>query len=101
MKPDDKEELYEFITGSDAAGQNYMAKALADPRILVKTAWLALHGEKMLDQLTNYYKKEITKAKNEGYKKGKEDAQEKGQSRVVAQNSKPKKNDYFDIDDLD
>lgn len=36
------QELYDFITGQDAAGNNYLAKALSDPHVLVKTAWLAL-----------------------------------------------------------
>jgi hypothetical protein len=38
------QELYEFITGYDAAGNNYFAKALTDPKTLVQTAWLALNG---------------------------------------------------------
>lgn len=42
MENDDMQELYDFITGYDAAGNNYLAKALSDPHILVKTAWLAL-----------------------------------------------------------
>lgn len=42
MENDDMQELYDFITGQDAAGNNYLAKALSDPHVLVKTAWLAL-----------------------------------------------------------
>jgi len=42
---EDMQILYDFITGTDAAGNNYFAKTLADPQTLVKTAWLTLNGE--------------------------------------------------------
>ena len=38
MDQQDMQDLYDFITGTDAAGNNYLAKALSDPRILVETA---------------------------------------------------------------
>lgn len=73
LQDDDMQEIYDFITSTDAAGNNYFAKALADPKILVRTAWLTLHGEDMLDDITDYYQKAITKARQEGYEKGLKD----------------------------
>ena len=37
MDDDDKDMLYEFIVGVDGAGNNHFAKALSDPKTLVKT----------------------------------------------------------------
>lgn len=77
MEDNDMQELYDFITGYDAAGNNYLAKALADPQILVKTAWLALNGDQMINDITNYFQKEIASVRKESYKKGVSDTQKK------------------------
>jgi hypothetical protein len=39
---EDKEELYDFITGMDDAGTSVLGKAFNDPRVLVQAAWFAL-----------------------------------------------------------
>ena len=57
---EDMQILYDFITGTDAAGNNYFAKTLADPQTLVKTAWLTLNGEQMINDITRYFQNEIT-----------------------------------------
>lgn len=77
MENNDMQELYDFITGQDAAGNNYLAKALSDPRILVKTAWLALNGDQMINDITSYFQKEIANVRKESYKKGVNDTQKK------------------------
>ena len=103
MESDDMQTLYDFITGQDAAGNNYMAKALSDPRILVKTAWLALNGDQMVEDITNYFQKEITNVRKESYKKGMEDAQKKisKQNNVVFKDkSKSQQDLYSDLDDF-
>ena len=74
LEDSDKQELYEFILGQDAAGNNYFAKALADPKTLVRVAWLALNGEQMLEDVTTYFQNEIKSVREQSYKKGKEDA---------------------------
>lgn len=101
LDDNDKQEVYEFITGKDAAGVNYMAKALSDPQILVKTAWLALNGEQMIDDITTYFQKEISNVRKESYKKGVEDTQKKinGSNNVVFRSKNTKINN--DLDDLD
>lgn len=77
LDDDDKDTLYEFITGSDAAGNNHFAKALSDPKILVQTAWFALNGQQMMDDITSYFQNEITKVRKESYQKGLADAKNK------------------------
>jgi len=66
--------LYDFITGTDAAGNNYFAKALSDPKTLVQAAWFTLNGQQMINDITEYFQKEITKVRKESYEKGKLDA---------------------------
>ena len=97
MDNEDKQELYEFITGFDSAGNSHFGKALNDPNLLVKMAWFALNGEKMIQDINDYYKKEISNVRKESYNKGLKD---KNKPNVV---HKPinniSKSDIFD--DLD
>lgn len=84
LDDEDKDTLYEFITGFDGAGNNHFTKALADPKILVQTAWLALNGKQMLDDITNYFQNEIKQVRRESYEKGLADAKNKmNKSQVV------------------
>lgn len=87
MENDDMQTLYDFITGKDAAGNNYFAKALSDPKTLVKTAWLALNGDQMISDITKYFQREISNVRKESYKKGVEDTQKKMNNNVVFKNS--------------
>ena len=104
MEDDDMQELYDFIVGQDAAGNNYLAKALSDPSILVKTAWLALNGDQMVNDITSYFQKEIANVRKESYKKGVADTQKKIEKndKVVFKNtaSKPSKEVFDDLDEL-
>lgn len=103
MEDNDMQMLYDFITGQDAAGNNYLAKALSDPKILVKTAWLALNGDQMINDITNYFQKEISNVRKESYKKGVEDTQNKMKTNNVVYKEKSKSIDkdfYNDLDDF-
>lgn len=104
MENNDMQELYDFITGYDAAGNNYLAKALSDPHILVKTAWLALNGDQMINDITSYFQKEIASVRKESYKKGVTDTQKKMEKadKVVFKDThtKPSKEVFDDLDDL-
>lgn len=101
LQDDDMQEIYDFITSTDAAGNNYFAKALADPKILVKAAWLTLHGEDMLNDITEYYQKAISAARQDGYEKGLKD-QNKRSSDIVYQPKSPAKGAavYDDLDEF-
>ena len=98
LSNEDRDDLYEFITGVDGAGNNHFAKALSDPETLVKAAWLTLNGQQMIEDITNYFQNEIKQVRKESYKKGIEDAK-KG-TQVAFTNKQPKDKDYA-YDDLD
>lgn len=101
MDFDDMQELYDFITGVDAAGNNHFAKTLADPKLVVQMAWFALNGSRMIEDITDYYKNEITQVRKTSYAKGVEDARNgKNRQNVVYKNkqkpSKPVQEDHYD-----
>lgn len=102
MEQEDMQELYDFVTGVDAAGNNHFAKALSDPKILVRTAWFALNGEQMINDITEYFQKEITNVRKESYKKGVEDTQKKiNQSNFVYKEKQNKSSSFVDLDDFE
>lgn len=100
---EDKEELYDFITGMDDAGTSVLGKAFNDPRVLVQAAWFALNGEKVFNDINEYFANEIRNVRRESYNKGVDDARagkvKNSKSQVV---SKPKKNNKSEqsIDDI-
>ena len=95
---EDRDDLYDFITGQDGAGNNHFAKALTDPKILVQTAWFALNGKQMIEDITSYFQNEIKNVRRDSYQKGLEDAKN-GVSNSVVYKSKGKKAPVYD--DLD
>lgn len=101
MNSDDMQDLYTFITGFDNAGNSYFSKALNHPDTIVKMAWFVLNGEKMIQDINEYYQKEITNVRKESYSKGLKDAAKKDTSSVTY---KPKNKSNFNRtteDDLD
>lgn len=48
MDDDDMQDLYNFITGTDNAGNSWFGKALSDPDTVVRMAWFELNGDKMI-----------------------------------------------------
>jgi len=99
MENDDKQMLYDFITGHDSAGNNYFTKALQDPQTLVKTAWLALNGEQMIQDITKYFQKEITNVRRESYNKGLADARNE-RSNVIYKEKNMNLDHNTDLDDF-
>lgn len=88
----DKQEIYEFITGRDPAGYSYLAKALNDPAILTRMAWFVLHGEQMVRDVDDYYKRELTNTRRN-----------RQDSNVVYKqksNNRTKSNIYDDLDEF-
>lgn len=79
LEDEDKEQIAQFILGTDKTGTRYFARALNDPETLTKMAWFALNGEDALDTLSKYYKDQIDAYSKANYKKGFEDGQ-KGKS---------------------
>lgn len=100
LENDDMQELYDFLIGQDAAGNNYFAKALTDPATLVRTAWLTLHADDMLQDVTEYFKDQIAQVRKESYKKGKEDALKQKNSVVFKDKDTDQIDIYNDLDDF-
>lgn len=100
LENDDMQELYDFLVGQDAAGNNYFAKALTDPATLVRTAWLTLHADDMLQDVTEYFKDQIAQVRKESYKKGKEDALKQKNSVVFKNKDTDQIDIYNDLDDF-
>lgn len=74
LEDSDKEDIANFILGTDATGVRYFARAVNDPQTLTKMAWFALKGEEALDDLAKHYKELIDSYAKANYKKGYEDA---------------------------
>lgn len=99
MNNEDMQELYEFITGFDPAGNSYFGKALNDPQTLVKMAWFALNGEQMIQDINEYYKKEIADVRKKSYDKGLQASKDK--PKIVHKNiTKSKSQVYDDLDNF-
>ena len=102
LNDDDKNQLYQFITGVDSSGVNYFARALSDPETVVKTAWFAMHGEDVINSIEDYYKQQIAQVAKYNYEKGL--TERKTQKVVVSKKSQQSKNVnkvVKSIDDLD
>ena len=102
LEDEDKEDLAEFILGQDQAGINHFQKALQDPATLTQIAWFLLKGQDTIDGIIDYFTKEITKVRENSFKKGQESI---NKPQVIV--TKPKKPVVFSqgqissIDDLD
>lgn len=76
LEDSDKEDIANFILGTDVTGVRYFAKAVNDPETLTKMAWFALKGEEALEDLSKHYKELINSYARANYEKGYKDAQE-------------------------
>lgn len=68
MSEDEMKDVYDFITGFDAAGVSILGKALNDPKTLAKIGWWLLYGENAIEDINNYWIneiKQISKVKRE------------------------------------
>ena len=101
MSNDDMQDLYTFITGVDNAGNSWFGKALQDPDTIVRMAWFELNGEKMLQDITDYYEKEIANVRKESYKKGLAEAGKKDKPTVAYKPKGKNTNVTQTYDDLD
>lgn len=107
LEDEDKQMLAQFILGQDQAGVSLLGKALNDPQTLIEMSWFALKGKEAIDSINEYYKDQITKAREAGYNKGLEDGKKGGgkpaSSKVATKPGKSKliKREIKTIDDLD
>ena len=101
LEDDDKQNIAYSILGQDQAGISLLGKALNDPDTLVKMMWFALRGEEAIDSLNEYYKDQISKARQSGYQRGLEDAKSGNSGSRVVHKTKLQNKQYKTIDDLD
>lgn len=101
LEDEDKQLIAYTILGQDQAGISNLGKALNDPQTLVKMVWFALKGEEAIDSLNEYYKDQISKARQAGYNKGLE-VSNNPESRVVTKPKIVKRNGNkkLTVDDL-
>lgn len=97
MDQDDMQELYDFITGTDAAGNSYFQKALNNPELLVRMAWFALNGEQMVRDIDDYYRKELANVSRRSYNQG---MNQQFQDVIYKPKGRARSSSYID-DDLD
>ena len=90
LEDEDKQMLAQFILGQDQAGLSLLGKAINDPQTLIEMSWFALKGKEAIDSINEYYKEQITKAREAGYAKGLE-AAKKGSSSTSKVAVKPGK----------
>ena len=100
LDQNDKQELFEFITGFDEAGNNHFAKALNDPNLVVKMAWTLLNGDKLIEDINDYYKSKITEVSKNSYNKGLKDANKNNSNFIIKENNNQDNNNYFDYDEF-
>lgn len=110
MEADDMNDVANFILSNDSAGINFLAKALNDPKQLVKAAWFLTKGEEALSSISDYFTQQIKEVSKAQYKKGLEEGKAGKTStqqkpRVVQKpiqtNQNNKQKVYRTIDDLD
>lgn len=65
LSTDEKNKIYNFITGTNAAGERMISAALNDPDQLVKMAWFNLYGEQGFDVIKDYFVKELANSRKE------------------------------------
>ena len=105
LEDSDKEELAQFMLSRDEAGNNYLWQALQDPETLVKAAWFILNGDEALNNISDYFIKQIKLVSENQYKKGFEEGKQgKNPSRpevVINNKQNNHRTSYNSINDLD
>lgn len=106
LSEDDMNEIASFILDSDAAGVRHIAKALNDPKMLVEMAWWALKGHEALNQVTQYYKRQIAEARRSAKTSGAVSKEKprtvvtpKGKKQNESRSNSNQINDDFDLYD--
>ena len=91
LEDEDKQMLAQFILGQDQAGVSLLGKALNDPQTLIEMSWFALKGKEAIDSINEYYKEQITKARESGYAKCLEEGKKGSNSKIATKPSSKKR----------
>lgn len=105
LSDEDMQDIYNILLGTDQAGNRYITNILKNPDSLVEAVWYLSKGKRLGQDIQDYYKHQITQARQNGYKKGYDDAKAGRQNSSKAVVSKrqnfPKKKQEQTIYDLD
>ena len=66
LSDDEKNNIYNFITGTNAAGDPLISTALNDPEKLVRMVWFALYGEQGFNVIQDYFTKQVAESRKSG-----------------------------------
>lgn len=83
LEDSDKQDIATLILGHDQAGVNYLQKALSDPNTLTSVAWFLLKGRDTIDGIINYFTKEISKVRENSFRRGQESFVDEEEPRMV------------------
>lgn len=100
IEDEDKQAIAYGILGQDQAGISNLGKALNDPHTLAEMMWFALMGKDAINSMNEYYKDQISKARQSGYQKGLEDAKNGNSGSKVVRKQKLQNKQYKTVDDL-
>lgn len=105
LSNEDKDDIASFILDTDSTGVRYIARALNDPKTLVKMVWYALKGEEAFSEINNYYRKQISEVAknnyNKGYGDGKSGKAANSAKSIVRKPAATKGNKPLTINDID
>ena len=65
LSEDEKNNIYNFITGTNSAGEPLISTALNDPEKLVKMVWFTLYGEQGFNIIQDYFTKQLAESRKE------------------------------------
>ena len=88
LSDNDMQGIYDFLTQTDRGNVRYLAKALNDPNTLVKMAWFAIKGDEALQDIKNYYSREISSVAKTNYEKGLLDGKKQQSGTLFVTNNK-------------
>lgn len=87
LTDEDKKDVVSFLLERDANGQSEFYKLCNDPEALFKMAWYMKNGDRAVDSLVDYYKKEIKDSRR----------QDPNKPTVAKKDKKTTTNDIFDL----
>lgn len=96
LDDDEKDNIFEFVTGFDNAGNSWFGKALNNPETVTNIAYYLLYGDTMLDEINSYYQDQIKQVRQNSYNKGVQDGQNGTQVIYKPKQMNQDNEDYID-----
>ena len=101
IEDSDRQQMLSYLLEPGTDGRSKFDKDLSDPAALIELAWLRTNGRETLNNISQYWKKELAATRKELAKTKKElEKYTKPDDKVVVSKSKPAKKDITNINDL-